>query len=62
MKGQSDVTTIAMRLEFLEEIERIFMTRGKSENYHKYSTIAAIEESVHEILVNFKETALRSNL
>nr|WMQ76728.1 RNA polymerase alpha subunit [Chiloschista exuperei] len=63
MKGQADTIGIAMRRALLGEIEATCITRATSENVlHEYSTIAGIEESVHEILLNLKEIVLRSNL
>nr|YP_009757725.1 RNA polymerase alpha subunit [Prescottia stachyodes]QIM61135.1 RNA polymerase alpha subunit [Prescottia stachyodes] len=63
MKGQSDTIGIAMRRALLGEIEGTCITCATSENVlHEYSTIAGIEESVHEILINLKEIVLRSNL
>nr|QEV85189.1 RNA polymerase alpha subunit [Hexalectris revoluta] len=63
MKGQADTIGIAMRRALLGEIEGTCITRATSENVlHEYSTIAGIEESVHEILINLKEIVLKSNL
>nr|QNU07915.1 RNA polymerase alpha subunit [Rumex nepalensis] len=63
MKGQADTIGIAMRRALLGEIEGTCITRAKSEKIpHEYSTIVGIQESVHEILMNFKEIVLRSNL
>nr|QXO04925.1 RNA polymerase alpha subunit [Macodes sanderiana] len=63
MKGQADTIGIAMRRALLGEIEGTFITCATSENVlHEYSTIAGIEEPVHEILINLKEIVLRSNL
>nr|YP_010177630.1 RNA polymerase alpha subunit [Edgeworthia albiflora]QST15340.1 RNA polymerase alpha subunit [Edgeworthia albiflora] len=63
MKGQADTIGIAMRRALLGEIEGTCITRAKSEKVlHEYSTIAGIQESVHEILMNLKEIVLRSNL
>ncbi|PHU30792.1 DNA-directed RNA polymerase subunit alpha [Capsicum chinense] len=63
MKGQADTIAIAMRRALLGEIEGTCITRIKSEKVpHEYSTITSIQESVHEILMNLKETVLRSNL
>nr|GLL25492.1 hypothetical protein CUMW_282870 [Ipomoea trifida] len=61
--GQADTIGIAMRRALLGEIEGTCITRVKSEKApHEYSTIAGIQESVHEILMNLKEIVLRSNL
>nr|URQ21272.1 RNA polymerase alpha subunit [Heptacodium miconioides] len=63
MKGQADTIGIAMRRALLGEIEGTCITRAKFEKIpHEYSTIAGIQESVHEILMNLKEIILRSNL
>ena len=63
MKGQADTIGIAMRRALLGEIEGTCITRAKSEKIpHEFSTIAGIQESVHEILLNLKEILLRSNL
>nr|UKO32292.1 RNA polymerase alpha subunit [Evolvulus alsinoides] len=62
-KGQADTIGIAIRRALLDEIEGTCITRVKSEKaLHEYSTIAGIQESVHEILMNLKEIVLRSNL
>nr|CUR05379.1 rpoA [Acacia prainii] len=62
-KGQADTIGIAMRRALLAEIEGTCITRAKSEKIpHEYSTIAGIQESVHEILMNLKKIVLRSNL
>nr|QSH89661.1 RNA polymerase alpha subunit [Bupleurum angustissimum]UNH92849.1 RNA polymerase alpha subunit [Bupleurum scorzonerifolium]WEM06576.1 RNA polymerase alpha subunit [Bupleurum scorzonerifolium] len=63
MKGQADTIGIAMRRALLGEIEGTCITRAKSEKIpHEYSTLAGIQESVHDILMNLKEIVLRSNL
>nr|ARC98153.1 RNA polymerase alpha subunit [Poterium spinosum]ARC99546.1 RNA polymerase alpha subunit [Dendriopoterium menendezii]ARD03953.1 RNA polymerase alpha subunit [Marcetella moquiniana] len=63
MKGQADTIGIALRRALLGEIEGTCITRAKFEKIpHEYSTIAGIQESVHEILMNLKEIVLRSNL
>nr|QXI84313.1 RNA polymerase alpha subunit [Metagentiana gentilis] len=63
MKGQADTIGIAMRRALLGEIEGTCITRVKSDKVsHEYSTIAGIQESVHEILMNLKEIVLKSNL
>nr|USG53025.1 RNA polymerase alpha subunit [Laportea bulbifera] len=63
MRGQADTIGIAMRRALLGEIEGTCITCAKSEKIpHEYSTIAGIQESVHEILLNLKEIVLRSNL
>nr|YP_009451969.1 RpoA [Phyllorachis sagittata]ARQ28284.1 RpoA [Phyllorachis sagittata] len=62
-KGQADTVGIALRRALLGEIEGTCITRAKFGNVpHEYSTIAGIEESVQEILLNLKEIVLRSNL
>nr|YP_009770284.1 RNA polymerase alpha subunit [Zapoteca portoricensis]QIT00986.1 RNA polymerase alpha subunit [Zapoteca portoricensis] len=62
-KGQADTIGIAMRRALLGEIEGTCITRAKSEKIpHEYSTIAGIQESVHDILMNLKKIVLRSNL
>ena len=63
MKGQADTIGIAMRRALLGEIEGTCITRAKFEKIpHEFSTIAGIQESVHEILMNLKEIVLRSYL
>nr|YP_010420897.1 RNA polymerase alpha subunit [Urera robusta]USG54617.1 RNA polymerase alpha subunit [Urera robusta] len=63
MRGQADTIGIAMRRALLGEIEGTCITCAKSEKIpHEYTTIAGIQESVHEILMNLKEIVLRSNL
>nr|ANY93407.1 RpoA [Hagenia abyssinica] len=63
MKGQADTIGIALRRALLGEIQGTCITRAKFEKVpHEYSTIAGIQESVHEILMNLKEIVLRSNM
>nr|UDZ61100.1 RNA polymerase alpha subunit [Sagittaria guayanensis] len=63
LKGQADTIGIAMRRVLLGEIEGTCITGAKFEGVpHEYSTIAGIDESVQEILMNLKEIVLRSNL
>jgi len=63
MKGQADTIGIAMRRVLLGELDGTCITRAKFDKVsHEYSTIAGVEESVHEILMNLKEIVLRSNL
>ncbi|YP_002720144.1 rpoA (chloroplast) [Jatropha curcas] len=63
MKGQADTIGIAMRRALLGEIEGTCITRAKSEKIpHEFSTIAGIQESIHEILMNLKNVVLKSNL
>nr|YP_010383381.1 RNA polymerase alpha subunit [Excoecaria agallocha]UEQ12785.1 RNA polymerase alpha subunit [Excoecaria agallocha] len=63
MKGQADTIGIAIRRALLGEIEGTCITRAKFEKIpHEFSTIAGIQESIHEILMNLKEIVLRSNL
>uniref|UniRef100_A0A453H6Q3 DNA-directed RNA polymerase insert domain-containing protein n=1 Tax=Aegilops tauschii subsp. strangulata TaxID=200361 RepID=A0A453H6Q3_AEGTS len=61
--SQADTVGIALRRALLGEIEGTCITRAKFGSVpHEYSTIAGIEESVQEILLNLKEIVLRSNL
>ncbi|CAN6454812.1 unnamed protein product [Victoria cruziana] len=63
MKGQADTIGIAMRRALLRELEGTCITCAKFDKVlHKYSTIVAIEESVHEILMNLKKIVFRSDL
>nr|ARD04185.1 RNA polymerase alpha subunit [Hagenia abyssinica] len=63
MKGQADTIGIALRRALLGEIQGTCITRAKFEKVpHEYSTIAGIQESVHEIFMNLKEIVLRSNM
>nr|YP_010145916.1 RNA polymerase alpha subunit [Vernicia montana]QQO79756.1 RNA polymerase alpha subunit [Vernicia montana] len=63
IKGQADSIGIAMRRALLGEIEGTCITRAKSEKIpHEFYTIAGIQESIHEILMNLKDIVLRSNL
>nr|UDZ61092.1 RNA polymerase alpha subunit [Helanthium tenellum] len=63
MKGQANTIGIIMRRILLGEIEGTCITGAKFEGVqHEYSTIAGIDESVHEILMNLKEIVLRSHL
>ncbi|KAF2907077.1 hypothetical protein DAI22_12g068950 [Oryza sativa Japonica Group] len=62
-KGQADTVGIALRRALLGETEGTCITHAKFGSVpHEYSTIAGIEESVQEILLNLKEIVLRSNL
>ncbi|XP_022895237.1 uncharacterized protein LOC111409417 [Olea europaea var. sylvestris] len=62
-QGQADTIGIAIRRALLGEIEGTCITCVKYENVpHEYSTIAGIQESVHEILMDLQEIVLRSNL
>nr|YP_010463839.1 RNA polymerase alpha subunit [Anemia phyllitidis]UUL71105.1 RNA polymerase alpha subunit [Anemia phyllitidis] len=61
-KGQASTVGIATRKASLGEIEGTGTTYAKfGEIKHEYSTITGIQETIHDILVNLKETALRSN-
>nr|QWY89246.1 RNA polymerase alpha subunit [Testulea gabonensis] len=65
MKGQADTIGIAMRRALLGEMEGTCITCAKSKSQkipHEFSTIAGIQESIHEILRNLKEIVLKSNL
>lgn len=68
MKGQADTIGIAIRRALLGEIEGTCITRVKLESekilheYHEYSSIGGIQESVHEIFMNLKEIVLKSNI
>ncbi|KAF2915308.1 hypothetical protein DAI22_09g021000 [Oryza sativa Japonica Group] len=62
-KGQADTVGIVLRRALLGETEGTCITHAKFGSVpHGYSTIAGIEESVQEILLNLKEIILRSNL
>nr|YP_009649740.1 RNA polymerase alpha subunit [Desmazeria sicula]QCD14727.1 RNA polymerase alpha subunit [Desmazeria sicula] len=62
-KGQADTVGIALRRALLGEIEGTCITRAKFGSVpHEYSTIAGIDESIQEVLLNLKEIVLRSNL
>ncbi|KAF0925348.1 hypothetical protein E2562_016039, partial [Oryza meyeriana var. granulata] len=61
--GQADTVGIVLRRALLGKIEGTCITHAKFGSMpHEYSTIAGIEESVQEILLNLKEIVLRSNL
>nr|YP_001023733.1 RNA polymerase alpha subunit [Angiopteris evecta]A2T365.1 RecName: Full=DNA-directed RNA polymerase subunit alpha; Short=PEP; AltName: Full=Plastid-encoded RNA polymerase subunit alpha; Short=RNA polymerase subunit alpha [Angiopteris evecta]ABG79632.1 RNA polymerase alpha subunit [Angiopteris evecta] len=61
-KGQANTVGIAIRRSLLGEIEGTAITYAKSKNViHEYSTIIGIEESINDILINFKEIVLRSD-
>ena len=52
MKGQADTIGIAIRRALLGEIEGTCITRAKSEKIpHEYSTLAGIQELVHQGLL-----------
>nr|YP_010372893.1 RNA polymerase alpha subunit [Rhododendron huadingense]UPH77668.1 RNA polymerase alpha subunit [Rhododendron huadingense] len=64
-RGEAETLGIAMRRALLGEIEGTCITRakfGRVRVTHEYSSIAGIQESVNEILMNLKEIILKSNL
>nr|YP_009502349.1 RNA polymerase alpha subunit [Alsophila podophylla]YP_010192110.1 RNA polymerase alpha subunit [Alsophila denticulata]AWV63399.1 RNA polymerase alpha subunit [Alsophila podophylla]QZN05753.1 RNA polymerase alpha subunit [Alsophila denticulata] len=61
-RGQVNTVGIAMRRALLEEVGGASITCAKFEGViHEYSTITGIQETIHDILVNLKETAPRSD-
>nr|AJE61674.1 RNA polymerase alpha subunit [Plagiogyria glauca] len=60
-RGQANTVGIAMRRASLEEVGGASVTCAKFEGVvHEYSTITGIQETIHDIPVNLKETAPRS--
>nr|YP_009732810.1 RNA polymerase alpha subunit [Buxbaumia aphylla]AAW81772.1 RNA polymerase alpha subunit [Buxbaumia aphylla]QHU77152.1 RNA polymerase alpha subunit [Buxbaumia aphylla] len=60
--GQANTVGIAMRRALLGEVKGTSITCAKFEKVtHEYSTIAGIQESVHDISINSKEIVLESN-
>nr|YP_008474506.1 RNA polymerase a-subunit [Lygodium japonicum]AGI51436.1 RNA polymerase a-subunit [Lygodium japonicum] len=61
-RGQAGIVGIAMRKASLGEVEGTSITYAKfREAMHEYSTITGIQETIHGILINLKETVFRSD-
>nr|Q9BBN0.2 RecName: Full=DNA-directed RNA polymerase subunit alpha; Short=PEP; AltName: Full=Plastid-encoded RNA polymerase subunit alpha; Short=RNA polymerase subunit alpha [Marsilea quadrifolia] len=61
-KGQANTVGIAMRRALLGEVGGASITSARFEGVaHEYSTVAGIQETIHDILVNLKEIVLRSD-
>nr|YP_010865713.1 RNA polymerase subunit alpha [Frullania muscicola]BEG72886.1 RNA polymerase subunit alpha [Frullania muscicola] len=61
-KGQANTVGIAMRRALLNEIKGASITYAEIKTIkHEYSTIAGIQESIHDILINLKEIVLKSD-
>nr|YP_009691043.1 RNA polymerase alpha subunit [Saccoloma inaequale]QEG57823.1 RNA polymerase alpha subunit [Saccoloma inaequale] len=60
-RGQVSTVGIAMRRALLEEVEGASTTCAKSQGVvHEYSTTTGIQETIHDVLVNLREVALKS--
>nr|YP_010701099.1 RNA polymerase alpha subunit [Lomagramma matthewii]WCI21340.1 RNA polymerase alpha subunit [Lomagramma matthewii] len=61
-RGQVSIVGIAMRKASLGEVQGTSITRAKFNGVvHEYSTIKGIKETIHDVLVNLKEIALKSD-
>nr|YP_010616264.1 RNA polymerase alpha subunit [Elaphoglossum yoshinagae]WAU47636.1 RNA polymerase alpha subunit [Elaphoglossum yoshinagae] len=61
-RGQVSTVGIAMRKASLEEVQGTSITRARFQGVvHEYSTIKGIKETIHDVLVNLKEIALKSD-
>nr|YP_009426458.1 RNA polymerase alpha subunit [Diplazium dushanense]ASU95117.1 RNA polymerase alpha subunit [Diplazium dushanense] len=61
-RGQVSTVGIAMRRASLEEVQGTGITCAKFHGVlHEYSTITGIQETIHDVLVNLKEIAPRSD-
>nr|YP_009690688.1 RNA polymerase alpha subunit [Lomariopsis japurensis]QEG57468.1 RNA polymerase alpha subunit [Lomariopsis japurensis] len=61
-KGQASTVGIAMRRASLEEVQGTSITCAKFCGIvHEYSTITGIKETIHDVLVNLKEIAPKSD-
>nr|YP_009691221.1 RNA polymerase alpha subunit [Davallia solida var. fejeensis]QEG58001.1 RNA polymerase alpha subunit [Davallia solida var. fejeensis] len=61
-KGQASTVGIAMRRALLEEVRGTSITRARFHGVvHEYSTVTGIKETIHDVLVNLKEVALKSD-
>nr|YP_009690954.1 RNA polymerase alpha subunit [Pecluma dulcis]QEG57734.1 RNA polymerase alpha subunit [Pecluma dulcis] len=61
-RGQASTVGIAMRRALLEEIRGTSITRARFHGVvHEYSTVTGIKETIHDVLVNLKEVALKSD-
>nr|UAT96822.1 RNA polymerase alpha subunit [Elaphoglossum marginatum var. marginatum] len=61
-RGQVSTVGIAMRKASLEEVQGTSITRARFQGVvHEYSTIKGVKETIHDVLVNLKEIALKSD-
>nr|YP_009425491.1 RNA polymerase alpha subunit [Austroblechnum melanocaulon]ASU94150.1 RNA polymerase alpha subunit [Austroblechnum melanocaulon] len=61
-RGQVNTVGIAMRRASLEEVRGTSITRAKFRGIlHEYPTITGIQETIHDVLVNLKEIAPKSD-
>nr|YP_009426980.1 RNA polymerase alpha subunit [Hypodematium crenatum]ASU95640.1 RNA polymerase alpha subunit [Hypodematium crenatum] len=61
-KGQASTVGIAMRRASLEEVQGTSITCARFHGVvHEYSTITGIQETIHDVLVNLKEIAPKSD-
>nr|YP_010038607.1 RNA polymerase alpha subunit [Drynaria acuminata]QOY24957.1 RNA polymerase alpha subunit [Drynaria acuminata] len=61
-KGQASTVGIAMRRALLEEIRGTSITCARFHGVvHEYSTVTGIKETIHDVLVNLKEVALKGD-
>nr|UFK63164.1 RNA polymerase alpha subunit [Osmunda mildei] len=61
-KGQANTVGIAMRRALLGEVEGTSITYAKFKGIkHEYATIAGIQETIHDILINPREIVIRSD-
>nr|YP_010703852.1 RNA polymerase alpha subunit [Bolbitis deltigera]WCO87038.1 RNA polymerase alpha subunit [Bolbitis deltigera] len=61
-RGQVSTVGIAMRKASSEEVQGTSITRARFHGVvHEYSTIKGIKETIHDVSVNLKEIALKSD-
>nr|YP_009426107.1 RNA polymerase alpha subunit [Diplaziopsis cavaleriana]ASU94763.1 RNA polymerase alpha subunit [Diplaziopsis cavaleriana] len=61
-RGQVSTVGIAMRRASLEEVQGTSITCARFHGVvHEYSTITGIQETIHDVLVNLKEIALKGD-
>uniref|UniRef100_UPI0030FE3235 RNA polymerase alpha subunit n=1 Tax=Bolbitis angustipinna TaxID=857756 RepID=UPI0030FE3235 len=61
-RGQVSTVGIAMRKASSEEVQGTSITRARFHGVvHEYSTIVGIKETIHDVSVNLKEIALKSD-
>nr|YP_009690866.1 RNA polymerase alpha subunit [Oleandra articulata]QEG57646.1 RNA polymerase alpha subunit [Oleandra articulata] len=61
-KGQASTVGIAIRRASLEEVRGTSITCARFHGVvHEYSTVTGIKETIHDVLVNLKEIALKSD-
>jgi DNA-directed RNA polymerase subunit alpha len=63
LTGQATTVGVAMRRTLLETIQGTAITAAKINGAtHEYSTLEGIEESIHDILLNFKQVIIKNEI